>query len=187
MRNLMTQGWIAGCVLLAFQAAGCAIYTPVPAEYRYSDAGIAIPLPDDWLRYRPAKNAYVITRDGLRLERISIRFHQTEAQLDGTERRFRKDSLPHELADISLGLLAARREIRNFQVESIRSATIADHAGFSADARLADEEGLPIRLRLTGALIGDYVIEIEYAAAEAVYFERYLAAFDRLVAGIRSE
>lgn len=47
--------------------------------------------------------------------------------------------------------------------------------------------GLPMRLRLYGALIGDYVYEIEFAAAEDVYYERYREAFEKLVVGMRIE
>lgn len=54
-------------------SGGCATYTRADDAFKHGRAGFVVDLPDGWLRYTPARPAYVLTRDGLRLETITIR------------------------------------------------------------------------------------------------------------------
>lgn len=162
-------------------SSGCSTYSAVGKEYRNSRTRLRVPLPAGWLRYRPARNEYVLTRDGLLLEQISIRLSRIGKKLPRTKRVYTSGMLAHEIAELSLGVLDAHEDTKNFKIEEIALATLAGLDGYVANARYATPDGLPMRLRLYGAMIGDYVCEIEYAAADDVYYDRYLPVFETLV------
>lgn len=163
-------------------SSGCSTYSAVGKEYRNSRIRLRVPLPAGWLRYRPARNEFVLTRDGLLLEQISIRLSKIGKKLARTKRVYTSGMLAHEIAELSLGVLDGRDDTKNFETEGIDLAKLAGHDGYVADARYATPSGLPMRLRLYGAMIGDYVCELEYAAANDVYYARYLTVFESLVA-----
>ena len=92
---------------------------------------------------------------------------------------------PHEIAELSLGLIEARDGTKNFKVERIELANLAGHEGYRAEARFFDAQGLPKRLHAYGVMIGEYVCEFRYVGAEKVYFERYLPVFEEIIASLR--
>jgi hypothetical protein len=179
-RNLFLVVSTLGVACVHF-TAGCSTYSRVGREYRHSGAKLRVSLPSGWLRFRPARDAYVFTRDGLQLERISIRLTKTGKKLAGTDRTYNTGMLPHEIAELSLGILDARDDTKNFVVERIDLATVAGYEGYVASATYTTPAGLPMRVRLCGALIGEYVCEFQYAAAADVYYHRYLTTFEELV------
>lgn len=172
--------------LLLSIVGGCATYTPVGKVYRNGGARLEVELPKDWLRFTPGRPAYVITRDGLRLEKISIRMVKMGKKLPGTDRRYQPDMLPHEIAELSLGLIESSDKTSNFQVERIELARVAEHDGYKASALFTDKGGLRKHLYLYGAAIRGHVCEFRYEAAATVYFDKYVDTFEHLVTSARS-
>jgi hypothetical protein len=140
-----------------------------------------VAVPDGWLRYNPENPALVITKDGLQLEAIRVSMTRAGKRLEGTERRYQRGMLPHEVADLSLALIKAREDTNDFQIESMDFATIAGHEGFHAKASYLDETGLKKRLWLFGSMIDGYACQLHFVAAEPIYFDKYLPVFQQLV------
>lgn len=168
-------------VLLA-QLVGCATYSRSADSYRHRKTKLQVALPDDWLRYNPARPVLTLTRDGLRLESISISMTKAGKKIPGTERVYQTQMLPHEIAELSLGLFEGRDDTKNFSIEKIELATVAGKDAYKADAIYIDAQGLPLRLRAYGVVIADYICEFRYVAARPIYFEKYLPVFERIVA-----
>lgn len=179
-RVLMSAG------ALLFAGAGCSIFSPVDESYHHKKAGLRVDLPQGWLRFNPRRPDYVMTRDGLRLEMISLQVIRMGKQLAGTDRVYQPDMLPYEVAELSLRLWEDLDETKNFEIERIESVKLAGHDGYKADALFTDTTGLRKRLRVYGAPIGDYVCEFSYEAAQEVYFDKYGDVFEQLVASARS-
>ncbi len=78
-------------------------------------------------------------------------------------------------------------EMKNFEVEKIDTAKMAGRDGYRVDAKCIDEGGLPKRLRLYGAVVGKYVCEFLYEAAEPDYFHKYEGAFENTVSSVKVE
>jgi len=121
------------------------------------------------------------TRDGLRLEAIWISVKRMGKKLEGTRRLYQPSMLPHEIAELTLGLLEARDDTKNFQTEQIELKEVVGVEGYEARARFVDAGGLPKRLLLRGAALHGYVCEFGYVAAETAYYERYLPAYEEIV------
>jgi hypothetical protein len=171
--------------LMLAQFSGCATYSRVGESYRHGRTRLEVKLPAGWLRYNPARPAFAMTRDGLRLESITISVTRAGKELAGTDRVYQAKMLPHEAAELSLGLIETREDTKHFSVDKIELATVAGHEGYRADATYVDSQGLPKRLWMYGALITDHLCEFSYTGAESVYFERYLPVFKELVASAR--
>ncbi len=160
---------------------GCSTYSSAGSQFKERHSRLVIPLPQGWLRYNDAKGAYVVTKDGLRLEQIAIRTIKVGDKIQGTARVYQSGMLPNEIAELSLGLMEARDETKNFKTKTIEATSIAGHDGFLAEADYVDSGGLPKRARLCGALLGEHVIQIAYVAARDVYFEKYLPAYQQML------
>lgn len=176
---------IAALVLICIWAPGCATYSGARSPFRHRKTKLKVVVPKGWLRYNPANPTFTMTRDGLRLESITIAMKRIGKKLPDTERVYRANMMPHEVAELSLGLIEARDDTKNFEIQKIELATIVGRDGYLAHARYTDEGGLPMRLRMYGTVIGKYVCEFGYAAAESVYFEKYEKTFEDLVASAR--
>ncbi len=184
-RGALTPSVAFAAVVFLIMLPGCATYSRAHSSYRHRQTGLQMELPAGWLQYTPAHPGLTLTRDGLRLECISILVTKCGAKLPGTQRVYRADMLPHELAELSLGLIESSEATKNFQIERVELVPIAGRDGFQADAIFVDEGGLPKRLRVVGFAIGQYVCELRYSAAATAYFEKYEPAFQAVVASIR--
>jgi len=171
--------------VLLVQLFGCATYSRMGQSYRHGRTGLEVKLPAGWLRYNPARPACMITRDGLRLDAVTIATTRTGKDIPGTDRVYQSNMLPHEVAELSLGLIEARDDTKNFTVDKIELASVAEHEGYQADARYVDARGLPQRLRIYGTVIADHICEFRYTGAESVYFERYLSEFEETVSSAK--
>ena len=168
-------------LLLPF-VVGCAAYSPAGKSFRHWRTGLRVTLPPGWLRYGAAKQDLMLTSDGLRLESISISLHRMGKKLPGTERTYRKEMLPAEVAELSLGLLESGGYAKNLRVERIGPVTVAGRDGYRADALFVDGGGLTKRMRLYGTVLGEYVCEMRFEGAETVYYTKHLPAFEVMVA-----
>ncbi|MCH8251341.1 MAG: hypothetical protein IID36_02695 [Planctomycetes bacterium] len=168
-----------------FFLSGCATYVPVPKAYHHSNARLSVAPPSGWLRYQDTGAAFVITRDGLQLERIRIRVVRIGKKLGSSRRAYRSDMLPHEIAQLTLGLIEARSETKGFKVHDIELAEVVGRDGYKVDATFRTRRGLRKRLRIYGAAVNGYVCEFHFLAADPVYFEKYAPDFEAMVASAR--
>jgi uncharacterized protein YerC len=166
-------------------SGGCATYSPVKSPYTQQKCGLEVALPSGWLQFVPAKKCYMMTRDGLRLEAIVIKLTRVNDKIEGTERVYQANMLPQELADLSFGLIKAQEGVKNASLERVERAVVAGQDGYKADATYVDGSGLPVRLRMYGAVVNGYVCEFSYNAADPVYFSKYEKDFESLVASAK--
>ena len=174
-------------ITLLITVAGCGPYVSAPKRYSDFGSGLHADLPSGWLQYTESKDGFTITRDGLRLEKITIRTTRVGKKIEGIDRVYDANMMPHEVADLSIGLMKAKPDMKSFEVEKIDTARMAGQDGYKVDARYIDEGGLCKRLRLYGAVMGKYVCEFLYEAAEPDYFHRYEDAFENTVSSVKAK
>ncbi len=179
--------WCAALMCLSTTLVGCSTYSRVGQSFRHHQTKLVVTLPEGWLRFNPARPTLSMTHNGLRLERIDVMVTQMGKKLAGTKRVYRPGMLPHEVAELSLGLIEADETTKNFNIKDIQLGSVAGHEGYRAEAAFVDQQGLAKRLRLHGVVIGEHVCEFRYVAAEHVYFDRYAPAFETLVTSARVE
>lgn len=93
--------------------------------------------------------------------------------------------LPNEIAELTLGLMEAMEGTKNFEVRTIESVKLGGHDGYRASASFTDSLGLRKRLLIHGTSMRGYVCEIEYEAAERLYYDKYLDAYRSAVSSIQ--
>ncbi len=186
-KRTVSRSVVGGAIplLLFVLVPGCATFMPVDDVFRHRQTRLEVSPPGDWLQYTPDRPHYTMTRDGLRLEFIAINVTKAGQKLQGTDRVYRADMLPYEVAELAMGVLEASDITKNFDVERIQKTQALGQPGFKAEATFTDALGLRKRLRSYGTIVGDYVCEFRYIAAESVYFDRYLETFERTVASAR--
>ena len=166
---------------LATPTIGCSTYSNAGSQFKERHSRLIVPLPQDWLQFNDAEGAFVLTKDGLRLEQVVIRAIEVGNEMEGTARVYQAGMLPNEIAELSLGLMEAEEETKNFEVKDIEATTIAGTDGYLAEAAFVDKSGLPKRAMICGAMFGEIVVELSYVAARDVYFEKYLPAYRKML------
>ncbi len=181
-RRICGVGVVVVALMSSTILTGCATYMAAGKTFRHYNAKLVVALPAGWLRYTPDRSTFVMTRDGLRLESIAIASQRVGKRIAGTERAYSASMLPHEIAELSLGLLAARGDTPNFEVDKIALASVAGQDAYVADAHFIDVTGVPRRVRQYGARVGEYILEFRFVGSEPVYFEKHLPVFESMVA-----
>lgn len=184
-RFVLAGTWTLAAAMLLLASPGCSTYSRTQGVLEHKKAGVRVSLPTDWLVYRPDRPALTLTRDGLRLERITISVTRHGEKAHGTERAYRAGMLPHEIAELSLGILANEEATKNFEIERVEMVSVAGRDGYSAEAVYVDGAGLPMRLRMIGFHAEEHVCELRFVAADAAYFKRYAPVFDAVVASVQ--
>ena len=173
------------CMLGFLGMSGCATYSRAPAKYAQRSSGFQVTLPTGWLRYTPAQSGMTITRDGMRLEKITILVTRFGKELPGTKRVYNADMLPHEAADLFIELAKAQNDTHNFEVGKIDLTPVANQDGFRIDAAYVDEQGLHKKIRTYGVVTDTHVCNLVFDAANPTYFKRYEDVFKSIVDSAR--
>jgi hypothetical protein len=140
----------------------------------------ALDIPEGWLKLN-AGSGLTATRDGWRLQKITVRELDPGKPLAHTKKTLRAEMAPRDLAEVLVDDVRAAGTSALSVVET-KPATVAGAKGFRAVVAYKDGEGLPRRLVLAGAVVGDRVWQLAYDAPERVYFQKDLPTFDRALA-----
>lgn len=171
--------------LLLGTNTGCATFAPVGRQFHKRAIGLTIPLPQGWLRHTRSGSAFIMTREGMQLNTISILVTKVGAKLPGTERTYQKGMLPNEIAELALGLIENLDETKNFDIDKIEYCQFLGRDAFKASASFTDPLGLRKRLLSFGTIVGERVCELRYIASESVYFAQHLDEFMVMVNSAR--
>lgn len=178
--------------IAALATIGCAAYSRVDERYRDDRSGLELELPAGWLRLNAARPDFVMTRDGLRLERVAIDAVDVDHELKETKRVFRSDMTPYDMAELALSLIGADERVREMRLTRIDALRIAGNSGFVADAAFVDPHGLAMRMRLYGAIMPGKsngakarAVQVSYAAPATGYFDRFLPVVEQMMSAAR--
>jgi hypothetical protein len=171
-------------LLLALGATGClrreTPWDPIGPRYasdNWFGPKYALEIPEGWLKLNSGEGL-TATRDGWRLQKITVREIDPSKPLAHTKKTLRAGMAPRELAEVLLDNARASWGSAITVVET-KPATVAGASGFRAVVAYKDGEGLPRRLVLAGALVGDRIWQLGYDAPERVYFQKDLATFEK--------
>jgi hypothetical protein len=192
LNTVATTAMTFVCIAAALLAGGCAAYRPVQSEYRLrgllGGPQIVLSPPAGWLEKNvPAGSArmYMFTRDGVPLENITVRATPVGKKLQNSERMYRADMLPQEVAELTMGLLQTEDNLNALKCEQIELVQLAGQDAYKANYTYTDQNGLKKRGCLLGTILDGHVIEVGFDAADEVYYDRYVADFENVVNSIR--
>jgi PsbP len=182
MRPVNVAAALGAAALLA-TAGGCMSLPWAPTEKVYTSSahGYRVELPLGWVRYtRDPDQDLVVTRDGPQLQLIFIERVPVNQELRNTKKKLAKGMIPQEAAEVLLDNMASNDKITSFAVKENAPARIAGKPGFKATVTYKTKDGLGMRSIVYGTLAGENLYVIRYAAPQRHYFEKDLAAFERV-------
>jgi hypothetical protein len=174
---------IGALVLTAAVASGCASarprWVPVDGTFVPPSRSYTVELPRGWVRLVD-RDSVVASREGLFLQRIDVFQQDVSKPLGGTRKLVSPRMLPQELSELVQDALASSPAIQGFTVVENVPAVLGGQPGFKLVAVYKDSDGLPMRVLLYGALVGESLYELSYSAPERHYFDRDVDTFEQV-------
>ena len=171
--------------LLVVALTGCFpkapfVATPELGRYEGMDGDFSVELPRGWMRLND-DDVLVITRDGPTLQRIAIRRGEAGQPLRGSKRVLTAAMEPFEVAELVAGEMSSAEGATGLKVVENAPATLSRRGGFKLVVSYKDVDGLRMRSVHYGLVTEKWVWELSYAAPARVYFDRDVAAFEKMV------
>ncbi|MBI5068191.1 MAG: hypothetical protein HZB56_08110 [Deltaproteobacteria bacterium] len=180
---------------LAIAAAALALAAcpPPPAwmpggqPYLASQSGYEALVPADWMRRNVKdRELYLVTRDGLPLQRIEVAITPVGKPVyRGSKRVVAEGMSPQELGELLADALVSGEALAEARVLENAPATVSGRPGFRLLLAFRDGDGLPRRLAIHGVMASGRLYGIVYGAPERHYFNRDLAAYEEVVRSFR--
>ncbi len=156
---------------------------------RQEERGFVFSHPKDWdnadWKYTSTEksddNKTIITKDGVSLELIEIRYRAYEGDDQFTKKKLSAKLSPRELADIILDEWTTREAFFNATVHENKPVTISGIPAFRAVLSYREHCGLLHKVVLCGFIKDDKYFSIWYAAPARHYFDKYLPVFDKVL------
>jgi hypothetical protein len=179
---LATALALSGCASLATTP-----WWPAEPSFVARHAGFEVAPPPGWMRFTPAREVLLVTRDGTPLQRIVVgatRLGEPLGLGDG-KRAVRADMSPQELAELVVDDMLATEGVGDVRVLENAPATLSGRSGFRVVASFRGETGLVRRLACYGVVEGSRFYRIAYLAPERLYFDRDRPAFEEVARSFR--
>ena len=173
-------------MLIGIVFLGCvSVWTPVSGLYDMGSENFAVTLPEGWRRYNQVANKVIITRQGLRLQRIAILRTPIDKKLPFTHKMILPDMLPQEVAEIVIDNLKSNPNISNSVVMENDPAVISGYPGFKFVYSYQTKDGLNKKGISYGLLKDGMLYKLIYEAPQRYYFDKDLETFETTVASFR--
>ena len=175
-------------ILLAMMLllGGCAIWKTAGGPYESSDLGVHVDLPYNWMRYNvDTGRMLIISRDGPLLQKIMIERVDIDNDLTHSKKKFSKNMLPEDVAQLYLDNQSSNKDITNLEVMENAPCDIAGNSGFRALYSYRTKDELDIKCLVYGFLRGENVYLISYTAPGRHYFDLDINTFDTLFKSFR--
>lgn len=169
-------------LLFLVLASGCATprWTQVGGEYKNASLNFSVDLPRDWVR-KDDKEGLFATREGFLLQKIIVSRHDISQPLPNTKKKFRREMLPQEAAEVALDQFASDPAFLKMNVLENLPAEIGGYPGFRVAFTHQSKDGLRSEDVLYGFLLKDQFYLLRYTAPRRYYFEKDLPTFETIV------
>ncbi len=171
-------------LILLLLIAGCAPWVKVGGLYTSKPHNFSVELPDGWMRFNTSHRLY-ITRDGVLLQNIIIERLHIEKSLKHTKKKFAKDMLPQEAAEVVLDNISSAPTVLNYEVIENIPARISGFPGFKVVFTYKNKDGLTLKSILYGLIVDEWFYAIRYTAARRYYFENGRKTFEKVFESFR--
>jgi hypothetical protein len=173
---------LSGCASL-----GPTAWWPTEASFVAKHAGFEVAPPPGWMRFTPAREVLLVTRDGTPLQRIVVGASKLGEPLGlgNGKRAVTKDMSPQELAELVVDDMLATEGFHDVRVLENAPATLSGRSGFRVVASFRSDIGLVRRLACYGVIEGSRFYRVAYVAPERLYFDRDRPAFEEVARTFR--
>ena len=130
-------------------------------------------------------NGLIITRDGVLLQHIIITRHDINKELPHTKKKFKKDMLPQEAAEVIIDDMITDTTFLNFEIVENTPAKIAEFSGFKLVSTFKNTDGLKYKNIQYGFINGEWFYSIYYVAPQRYYFDKDIKTFEEVFKSFR--
>ena len=159
---------------------GCAPWVQVGGLYKTESRNFSVELPKGWMQWNKGDDL-LITRDGVLLQNIQIIRLNIEEPLKHTKKKFSKDMLPQEAAEVILDNIASDQAVLNFELVENNPIKISGIPGFRAVYTYKNKDGLKIKSIYCGLITDKWFYGLSYNAAQRYYFDKDIQTFEKVV------
>ena len=173
-------------VALGAVVLGACVYSapliPVARKVTLSYMGFAVDGPKGWYRLGDGNvgEPLILTRDGLPLQFIRIERVSSDRRFTHDEKRVGRNMLLKGLAQLEADDLRSAPGVLDFEALENTPATVGGKPGFRLLCAWKTRDGLRLKRLHYGFLDGQWAYRLIYQAAARHYFDRDLAAFERV-------
>jgi hypothetical protein len=167
-------------LLIVITLMGCAKWEKVGGLYETSSHNFKTDFPDGWRKYNHDSSQVLITKDGFSLQWIAISRTPIDKELEYTQKKFSKQMLPIEVAEVVIDNLRSNPQISRMEILENNPALIGGYPGFKILYEYETEKGLTRKGVSYCNLVGEWCYKISYEAPARYYFERDLPALQKV-------
>jgi hypothetical protein len=167
-----------GVLAILLLVAGCGAWSRVKGPYTGVDYTVDLPS-TGWFRLKGV-DQLLLTREGLRLQSMQIMRLPVVGFLPHSQRSLDPDMTPLEASTTIADDLSFDASIGHFEVLESRPTMVGGRPGFRLVADYRDLQDLQYRMVYYGVLSGWWFYCLRYDAPLRHYYERDLAAFERM-------
>ena len=171
---------ISAYLLLILFLSGCATWVQVGGNYETSSHNFKTELPEGWRRYNHDSSKVLITKDGLSLQWIAISRAPIDEKLSFTQKKFSKQMLPQEAAEVAIDNFRSNPKISNMQIIENSPAVIGGYNGFKIVYKYQTDKGLTKTGVYYCSLVDEWGYKINYEAPARYYYSKYLPALEKV-------
>jgi hypothetical protein len=150
----------------------------------YAFQDFSMNVPPEWMRL-DTDHYLLLSKDGPFLQYILVQQFPVERPFQHTARRFRKEMLPQETAEVILDDMASDQAIQNVHLLASEPATLHELQGFRLLFTYENPNGLTYKTLYYGFIKQGTFYSIRYNAAERYYFEKDLGTFQSVLSSLQ--
>lgn len=143
-----------------------------------------IQAPSDWRKLK-LDDRLILTPESPEMASLVLDVYPGKLKFQFTKRVFNSNMLPEEVAELVIDNYSLNPSNQNFKLISNEPAVINNYDGFRIQFEYKSTTGVPVSVVVVGFMQKDRLFTIEYEALKRVYFDKYLASFEKILASVK--
>ncbi|OPY13081.1 MAG: hypothetical protein A4E70_02046 [Syntrophus sp. PtaU1.Bin005] len=178
----MKKCWL---VLILLVLTACAPWVKVGGDYRAEPENYSVTLPEGWMKSNTV-TGLLVTRDGVLLQTIRVGRFNVDQELKNTRKKYSRNMLPQEMADVAIDNIKSDPLITNFKLLESSPATLSGIPGSKIVYEFKTKEGqLRFKCIHYEIMSGEWIYGIWYRAAARHYFDKDVQTFETVSQSFR--
>jgi hypothetical protein len=167
--------------------SGCQVWQPGGSPTKIQNDALTITPPAGWMYATRVGPDLLASKEGFLLQSIVIEHHDLTKPLLHSKRALSSGLAPYETAEAVVDDLRANHELQSFELQENTPASVGGRPGFKLIYSFRTKDKLPVTEEIYGAIAGERLWLVRYAAPKRHYFERDLPAFEAACQSLRFE
>jgi hypothetical protein len=171
-------------LIFLLMSTACAPWTRIGGLYESPVNGYSVNIPPGWMKLNVDEHL-LITKDGPFLQYVLVQSFPIGRPFKHTKKKFNPTMLPEEAAEVILDDIISDRSVLNLAILENTPATIDRQDAFRIVFTYHTKDSAKLKTIYYGLMHGDRFYSIRYNAAARYYFDKDVAAFEKILNGFK--